>query len=361
MDVAVNADLVAGGGDLRGDAGERSTCSPTRKNVAVAPAAASASSTAGVPSGCGPSSKVSATPLSAARRQGMPRRSRRAGRAAPAPATSSRRRRQGRARAAAARHSGAAALRALRGGEHEGGGGGQVREARIGPARCPERALDRRAELAARPTTWRARSGAAPRRCAGYDRVPSRTRRPRSRASSLRGRSARRSSARARRGGHPLGHAVGEGLDAHARLACEARGDPRAQSLVVPAEADDLRHAIQRERDLDRTRDIADAPAAARDEHDRRRPAAARAPAARPRRPWARELRPREAVHAVDLGRGPGDAPHLRDRLGVGDEMDVDPGTRPVVERREVGDRRDDRDRQPAGRRRRPSTSVMFG
>src|SRR4051794_5636443 len=38
------------------------SCSPTTKNVACTPAASSASSTAGVPSGSGPSSKVSAAP-----------------------------------------------------------------------------------------------------------------------------------------------------------------------------------------------------------------------------------------------------------------------------------------------------------
>src|SRR3954452_15689400 len=42
-------------------AGERSTSVPTRKNVALAPRSRRISSTAGVPSGCGPSSKVSAT------------------------------------------------------------------------------------------------------------------------------------------------------------------------------------------------------------------------------------------------------------------------------------------------------------
>ena len=40
----------------------RSTCSPTRKNVAVTPIRPSCSSTAGVPLASGPSSKVSATP-----------------------------------------------------------------------------------------------------------------------------------------------------------------------------------------------------------------------------------------------------------------------------------------------------------
>ena len=51
-------------------------------------------------------------------------------------------------------------------------------------------------------------------------------------------------------------------------------------------------------------------------------------------------------MHAHDLRRGTCDAPYLRDRLGVRDEMCVHPGARPVVERGEVGDRGADRDLQ---------------
>ena len=51
--------------------GARSTCSPVRKKVAGAPKRSSTSSTAGVPCGWGPSSKVRATPSPSSRR-GMP-------------------------------------------------------------------------------------------------------------------------------------------------------------------------------------------------------------------------------------------------------------------------------------------------
>ena len=52
----------------------RTTCSPTRKNVAFTPAFSSSSSVAGVPAGCGPSSNVSATPSACGRRHARPRR-----------------------------------------------------------------------------------------------------------------------------------------------------------------------------------------------------------------------------------------------------------------------------------------------
>ncbi len=60
--VAVQRDQMARGRDLAASAGRRSTCSPTRKNVARTRRVARISRIAGVPSGCGPSSKVSAAP-----------------------------------------------------------------------------------------------------------------------------------------------------------------------------------------------------------------------------------------------------------------------------------------------------------
>src|SRR4051794_39723528 len=51
----------------------RMSCSPTRKKVAWAPAASSASRIAGVPSGSGPSSKVSAAPAGTRSRPGSRR------------------------------------------------------------------------------------------------------------------------------------------------------------------------------------------------------------------------------------------------------------------------------------------------
>ena len=58
MAVAVQAEVVPGGEQLADHPGLRRTCSPTRKKVAWTPWRASTSSTAGVPSGWGPSSKV---------------------------------------------------------------------------------------------------------------------------------------------------------------------------------------------------------------------------------------------------------------------------------------------------------------
>ena len=61
-------------------AGKRTTCSPTRKKVARA--SPSASRIAGVPSGCGPSSNVSATASARGMRSGMPSPAARRGRCA---------------------------------------------------------------------------------------------------------------------------------------------------------------------------------------------------------------------------------------------------------------------------------------
>ena len=103
-----------------------------------------------------------------------------------------------------------------------------------------------------------------------------------------------------------------------------------------------------REGGLNSSGHVADAPAPSGDEHDRSLLRQVECPPGIAGVPWHPELRPGEAVHAMDLGCGAGDSPDLRDGLGVGDEMDVDAGTRPVVERREIGDRCADRDLQPA-------------
>ncbi len=82
-------------------------------------------------------------------------------------------------------------------------------------------------------------------------------------------------------GGQQVGHLVGEAVDVHARLAGEgARASFSASWLVAPGEADDardLRHAAELAHGA---LDVADAPAAAGDDHHPSRPRAARARAA---------------------------------------------------------------------------------
>ena len=152
-------------------------------------------------------------------------------------------------------------------------------------------------------------------------------------------------------GGHPFGHAVGEPLDANAWLAGEARRDALVELAVVPAQADDSASRDPRRGRSHRSGHVADAPASSGDEHDRSTCRAGRARAGRSAASsGVRNSGRREAVHAVDLGRGPGDAAYLRNRLGMGDEVHVDAGACPVVECGEIGDRRADRDR-PGARR----------
>ena len=79
----------------------------------------------------------------------------------------------------------------------------------------------------------------------------------------------------------PLGHLLGEADDAHARLAANRCASRVAQLVVAAAEARDDGDVELRERRVDGACEVADAPAAARDEHDLARPAAARARGAR--------------------------------------------------------------------------------
>ena len=64
------------------------------------------------------------------------------------------------------------------------------------------------------------------------------------------------------RRGEPVGHLLGEALDAHA-LACKRLRETPAQRVVATAEACHQRHFGERERDLDRLVETADSPAAA--------------------------------------------------------------------------------------------------
>ena len=128
----------------------------------------------------------------------------------------------------------------------------------------------------------------------------------------------------------------------------EARRDTPVQLGVVPAEADDLRDAIDGESRP------ATAPATSPTpqpppETSTIPPSCGRSEARAGHRLRVQrnpELGAGEAMHAVDLGRRAGDSADFRDRLGVRDEMDVDAGAGPVVESREIGDRRTDRDLQ---------------
>ena len=281
MDVAVEADLVAGGSDLRGDRRPALDLLADEEERRRRACGDSASRTAGVPCGCGPSSKVSATPCGRPRRQGMPSRSATRGAsgsgagqdhaaaapaqpAATAPATFSR-----------------AVLRTVASGEHEGGGRREVREARIRPPRALERALERAPELAARRHDL-GEPEAAQRRVVATD-VPA----------SPPERDGRAAAHERLEHGQPAGRvnehvlaAIQSGMRS-VKPSTRTRGslakrpdDALPQRLVVPAQADDPRHALHRQGLLDRTDHVADAPASAGDEHDppaRGRPSSPRA------------------------------------------------------------------------------------
>ena len=158
--------------------GSRSTCSPTRKNVAVAPARSSSPSTAGVPSRCGPSSKVSAIPRGSRRRVGTPI----------SPAT------RGTTGAAAGAHQAASAasrdaLSAHRrppGRTTRPSAGASKPHVAVRPPASARSIAGSQLGTASRRRR-RARSGGTPRCACGCDRAPSRTRstgQPRSIASS---------------------------------------------------------------------------------------------------------------------------------------------------------------------------------
>jgi hypothetical protein len=149
-------------------------------------------------------------------------------------------------------------------------------------------------------------------------------------------------------GRQPVRHAFREALDPHALPVAETLPEPQSQLLVSAAETDDEVDLGEPESDLDRAGDVPDPPAAARDEDDSRvrrqvEPGTRLTLLARLAKGWIRE-----AVDAVDLCRGACDPEHLRDRFRVRDEVDVGARRRPVPQRGEVGDRREQRDPQAA-------------
>ena len=127
------------------------------------------------------------------------------------------------------------------------------------------------------------------------------------------------------------GMLVGEALDPHARLtARSADRARRAAASLWPHRQTTCGRPRAGERLVDRARDVADAPAAAGDEHDLALARAGRAPARVGRRPRDEELGPREAVHAVRRAVA---APAMRRTSaidsGMGDEVHVDAGRWP--------------------------------
>ena len=344
-------DLVAGGDDLGARAeGWRSTCSPTRKNVARRRRRARAArERPGVPSRVGPVVEGERDARPARGDGGIPN----------AAATG------GTTGAAAGAHQAAAPSAAAR-----------------SPRACtpvsrtrprPERTRRRRA--ARRSRTWttsagaqraaqrrrqlgvasrrpgRARSGGTPRLLSTDVTAPPAVRDRRAAAHQrLEHREARRSSARARRpAASQSGICVREALDAHARLA----GETAARSCA-------RRSSFRPQRQTTwSTSGASSASSIAR--RRRRRPSrrrrrgrsclrAGRSSVARAAAAVARdeELGRGEAVHAVHLRVGAGDRAHLLDRLRVGHEVNVGARRRPVAHRREVGDRGDDGDVEAA-------------
>jgi len=141
----------------------------------------------------------------------------------------------------------------------------------------------------------------------------------------------------------PVPHAVCEAHRADAVLGPELGGDPCAQRFIAPAHHDDGRAACRRKRDTRGACDVAHAPAASGDQHDRiafgqteRFPCLA--PVAR-----LEELRIGQAAHMGDLRGDAGARSHFRRRLRVDDEMKVELRVCPEPQRRQVGDRRHQR------------------
>ena len=295
------------------------------------PGGASASSTAGVPSGCGPSSNVSATPravgVGTGCRAGAPARAR----AATARARTRRRGadRPDRGGRRQARHSADPfARRASAIASTRDAADGRSREAWIRspaavegprdapPPRAPSRAHDLGEPEAAERGVVRAYVTAAP--AVGHDGTAAHERfEHREAAGGVHEDVAR---------GHPLRHLIGEALDLDARLARVAQRDLAGAASLWP----------QRQTTAhDRSRRSASstAPSTSPTPHPppemstmspcAGNPSAARASSAIARHP---ELGRGEAVHADDLGRSTRDASHLGDRLRVRDQVDVDAG-----------------------------------
>ena len=140
-------------------------------------------------------------------------------------------------------------------------------------------------------------------------------------------------------GGEQVAHLVGEADHAHAGIAAVAPVHVALCDLVVAAQGHH-EHAVEAERHVGGAGQIAHAPAAARDHHD---PAVLReleraaGLVAVARVEHALHGEPARRLHA---GAVAGHLAHLVDRLGVGDQVQVDPRVRPVAETRQVGDRR---------------------
>ena len=298
--------------------------------MAVAPRRASTSSTAGVPCACGPSSNVS-DDRDASTRRSSSSRSRE-----PRHVRGERRREPDHAHATSASTSDAAE--------------GSAASARPGacrvtsaPRSAPSSSLSQSDDLCDPVTpegrVVRADVAAAPavrdRRAAADVRLEHRQ--PAGRVDERVGR------------GEPLAHLLGEADQPNAVLV----GDSGARAARAAPRFDRRgtrrRSTVEGERRVDRAR------------RDRRRPSRRRRRARPCRRPAGRAPRaPRRGSHGLaNSGRvspcttwtsrvGTCDLAHLLDRLGMGDEVQVDAGRGPVVHHRQVGDRGHDGDVEPA-------------
>jgi len=141
-------------------------------------------------------------------------------------------------------------------------------------------------------------------------------------------------------GGHVVGHHRREALDPHPLVGPEATAQGGAQLLVAPAQGDD-EDIGQLERDVDGSMQVADAPAAARHQHD---PRVIRKPKGAARLESVARLQVHVVVEAGDGldARVRGDPADLLLGLGMDDQVDVDARMGPVAQRREVGDGGDD-------------------
>ena len=110
----------------------------------------------------------------------------------------------------------------------------------------------------------------------------------------------------------------------------------------MAAEADDRGNVRNCQRSLDRALDVADAPSAARDEHDLALWWEREFGACALGRPTDEKLRGGQSVHAVDPRVRARNGAYLFGRLGMGDQVEVGSRRRPIVHCSEVGDRRAD-------------------
>ena len=149
--------------------------------------------------------------------------------------------------------------------------------------------------------------------------------------------------------GEPVRHLVRERLGPHTLVAREVLLERLPELLVVAAQADDLVDSLHGEHLAHRALDVADAPAAAGDEHDLGAGLQLEGAPRVGRRARLEELRRREAVHAMHLGVLARDPAHLVDRLRVRHEVQVGARRRPVAQPGQVGDDGADRHVQAPG------------